>query len=82
MATAAAIDKSLSGGISGLRQHMNNMREAIKEHNAKAEEMEKAKVEVYHLLCRTTGKQHALKKRIEEMEESLERVRFLRNSAR
>ena len=74
MATAAALDKSIAGGISGLRQHMDKMRETIKEHNAKAEELEKAKLDAYHGLCRTTGKQQALKQRIEETEEEIEKV--------
>jgi len=53
---------------------MQKMRDAIKEMNEKAEVMEKSKVETYHTLCRTTGKQHALKQRIEDTEEEIEKV--------
>lgn len=71
MATAAAIDKSLAGGISGLRQHMEKMRDAIKQANEKADALEKEKEGANQTLCRIIGKQQAIKDKIESTENEI-----------
>ena len=73
MSTGAKIDSSLSGGLSGLRMHMEKMRNTIKEVNEKADSMEKEKEGAYNTMRRIVGKQQAIKQKITKTEDEIEK---------
>jgi len=73
MATSDRLDSSLAGGLSGLREHMKKVNESIKAANAKADAIEKERVEAHHMLCRVVGKQQAIKQKITNIEETIEK---------
>jgi len=73
MATSDRLDSSLAGGLSGLRAHMDKMRASIQEANAKADAIEKERADAHHILCRVVGKQQAIKQKITNTEENIEK---------
>lgn len=95
MATAAALDQVVAGGVKGLRERIKKLQEAIARENEKAEALEKERDALDQILARVVGKQETLKARIEdtmvdldksnkkadEMEwRALEKERFVRDS--
>lgn len=73
MATSDRLDSSLAGGLSGLKAHMDKIRNTINEQNTKADQIEKEKENAHMMLCRVMGKQQAIKDKILATEERLEK---------